>query len=329
MTTIAATIQSFFTDHLVKERDASPATIAAYRDAIKLLINYATECTGTKATGLDFAQLNATLLLGFLEYLETERGNSIRTRNARLAAIHALTSYAARRHPEHADDFARIQAITSKRAAHTEVTYLTDPELGALIEACDTDAWIGRRDRVMIHLAAQTGLRSAELLSVTPADLHLGNGAHISCRGKGRKTRATPLTSDTTALLRSHLAENQPDTATALFTTTRGRPLSRDAFAQRLSIHAAMAAAGCPSLAEKNITPHVLRHTAAMRLLHAGVDIAVIALWLGHESLNTTAIYLKADLETKERAIARCAPIGTPPGRFRPDDALLDFLNGL
>ncbi len=327
MTTIAATIQSFFTDHLVTERNASPATIAAYRDAIKLLINYASERTGTKATSLDFAQLDATLLLEFLDHLEHERGNSIRTRNARLAAIHALTSYAARRHPEHSDDFARIHAITSKRAARTEVTYLTDPELAALIEACDTDTRIGRRDRVMIHLAAQTGLRSAELLSLTRTDLHLGNGAHISCRGKGRKTRATPLTPDTTVLLRSYLAENQPETS--LFTTTRGRPLSRDGFAQRLSIHATTGAANYPSLAEKNITPHVLRHTAAMRLPHAGVDIAVIALWLGHESLNTTAIYLKADLETKEKAIARTAPIGTPPGRFHPDDTLLAFLNDL
>jgi site-specific recombinase XerD len=329
MTAIAATIQSFFTDHLVKERNASPATIAAYRDAIKLLINYAAERTATKATALDFAQIDATLLLTFLEYLEHERGNSVRTRNARLAAIHALTSYAARRHPEHADYFARIHAVTGKRAAHTEVTYLTDPELSALIEACDTGTRIGRRDRVMIHLAAQTGLRCAELLSLTPADLHLGNGAHVSCRGKGRKTRVTPLTSDTTALLRSHLDENQPETATTLFTTTRGRPLSRDALAQRLSTYTTTAAANCPSLTRKNITPHVLRHTAAMRLLHAGVDIAVIALWLGHESLNTTAIYLKADLETKEKAIARTAPIGTPPGRFRPDDALLAFLNDL
>jgi integrase/recombinase XerD len=181
----------------------------------------------------------------------------------------------------------------------------------------------------MIHVAAQTGLRAAELLPLTPADLHLGNGAHVSCQGKGRKTRATPLTSESIDLLRSHLADANPGAHQPVFTNTKDRVLTRDAFALRLTLHAKAAAETCPSLRDKNITPHVLRHTAAMRLLHAGVDISVIALWLGHESLTTTAIYLKADLETKEKAIARTAPIGTPPDRYRPNDQLLAFLDNL
>ncbi|MGH3629678.1 MAG: tyrosine-type recombinase/integrase, partial [Sciscionella sp.] len=172
MSAIAPTIQAFFTDHLFKEKNASPATTSAYRDAIKLWLTYAAAQTRTAITALDFAQLDAALLLGFLDHLEAERGNTIRTRNARLAAIHALTSYATRRHPEHADDFARILAITGKRTAHTTITYLTDPELAALINACDTGTRTGRRDRVMIHVAAQTGLRAAELLPLTPADIH-------------------------------------------------------------------------------------------------------------------------------------------------------------
>ena len=329
MTAITATVQMFFTERLVTEKGASPATITAYRDTVRLLLNHASQTTRTPVARLDFAQLDAGLVSGFLQHLETGRGNSARTRNARLAAVRSLFTYAARRHPEHADDIARVLAIGPKRAAHTIITYLADPELTALIAACGQDTATGRRDRVMIHLAAQTGLRAAELLALTPADLHLDGGAHVSCNGKGRKRRATPLTADTVTLLRSWLTE-RPRTGTApLFTTSRRTALTRDAFAQRLSVHAATAAADCTSLASKKVTPHVLRHTAAMRLLHAGVDIAVIALWLGHESLTTTAIYLKADLETKEKAIARTAPIGTPPGRYQPGDALLAFLDSL
>ncbi len=311
MTRIAATVQLFFTDRLISERGASPATVTAYRDTIRLLLNHAAAATGTPVAALDLSQLDAAMISGFLQHLETGRGNSIRTRNARLAAIRSLFAYAARRHPEHAGDIARVLAIGPKRAAYTVITYLSGPELTALIAACDQSTVTGRRDQVMIHLAAQTGLRAAELLTLTPAGLHLDHGAHVSCRGKGRKNRITP-----------------PGSAT-LFTTSPGAPLSRDAFADRLTLHAAAAANGCPSLSGKKISPHVLRHTAAMRLLHSGVDIAVIALWLGHESLTTTAIYLKADLETKEKAIARTAPIGTPPGRFQPGDALLAFLDAL
>ena len=329
MTAIAATMQMFFTERLIRERGASPATITAYRDTTRLLLNHAARATGTPVAALDFTQLDAQMISEFLQHLESGRGNSIRTRNARLAAIRSLFTYAARRHPEHAGDIARVLAIGPKRAACATVTYLADPELTALTAACGQGTVTGRRDRVMIHLAAQTGLRAAELLTLRTSDLHLDHGAHVSCRGKGRKQRITPLTPDTVQILNGWLpGRTAPDSAT-LFTTSRGTPLSRDAFADRLTLHAEAGASSCPSLASKNITPHVLRHTAAMRLLHAGVDIAVIALWLGRESLTTTAIYLKADLETKEKAIARTAPIGTPPGRFQPGDALLAFLDSL
>jgi integrase/recombinase XerD len=329
MTRIAATVQLFFTDRLISERGASPATVTAYRDTIRLLLNHAAAATGTPVAALDLSQLDAAMISGFLQHLETGRGNSIRTRNARLAAIRSLFAYAARRHPEHAGDIARVLAIGPKRAAYTVITCLSDPELTALIAACDQSTVTGRRDRVMIHLAAQTGLRAAELLTLAPADLHLDHGAHVSCRGKGRKNRITPLTPDTIGVLRGWLPGRPAPGSATLFTTSTGTPLSRDAFADRLTLHAAAAANDCPSLSGKKISPHVLRHTAAMRLLHSGVDIAVIALWLGHESLTTTAIYLKADLETKEKAIARTAPIGTPPGRFQPGDALLAFLDAL
>jgi integrase/recombinase XerD len=329
VTAVAATVQLFFTERLINERGASPATITAYRDTIRLLLSHAAAVTGTPVAALDFTHLDAPMISGFLHHPETGRGNSIRTRNARLAAIRSLFTYAARRHPEHAGDIARVLAIGPKRADCATVTYLSDPELTALITACDQGTVTGRRDRVMIHLAAQTGLRAAELLTLTPVDLHLHHGAHVSCRGKGRKKRITPLTPDTVELLRGWLPGRPAPGSTTVFTTSTGTPLSRDALADRLTLHAAAAASSRPSLAGKTITPHVLRHTAAMRLLHAGVDIAVIALRLGHESLTTTAIYLKADLETKEKAIARTAPIGTPPGRFQPGGTLLAFLDSL
>ena len=329
MTAVAATVQMFFTQRLIAERGASPATVTAYRDTIRLLLCHAAAATGTPVAALDFTQLGAPMISGFLQHLESGRGNSITTRNARLAAIRSLFTYAARRHPEHAGDIARVLAIGPKRASRTTLAYLSDPELTALISACDQGTVTGRRDRVMIHLAAQTGLRVTELLTVRTPDLHLDGGAHVSCVGKGRKNRITPLTPDTVQILRSWLPGRPAPGSATLFTTSTGTPLSRDAFADRLTLHAAAAANDCPSLAGKKITPHVLRRTAAMRLLHAGIDIAVIALWMGHESLTTTAIYLKADLGTKEKAIARTAPIGTPPGRFQPGDALLAFLDNL
>lgn len=255
--------------------------------------------------------------------------NTIRTRNARLAAIHSLYHYAGLRHPEHAALIARVLAIPPKRADKPIVTFLTEDELDALLAAPDRSTWTGRRDHALILLAAQTGLRAAELLGLDCSDIHLGAGAHVNCLGKGRKHRVTPLIPVTVATLKVWVAERAGSPSDPLFPTRQGRRLSHDALEHRLTKHASTARHLCPSLASKTITPHVLRHTAAVRLLHAPVDTATIALWLGHESDQTTQIYLHADLTLKQRAIDRTTPPGTKPGRYQPPDALLAFLEAL
>lgn len=329
MTALAPTLQAFFTDRLARQRDASPHTIAAYRDTWRLLLGFAAARTGKQPFQLDIADLDAPLIGAFLNHLERDRGNSPRTRNARLAAIHSLFAYAALRCPEHADLIARVLAIPAKRHDKALVTWLTEAEVAALLAAPDRSTWAGRRDHALILLAAQTGLRVSELTGLTISDLHLGPGAHVSCRGKGRKDRITPLTTSTTAVLRAWLAERGGQPEQPLFPTRAGGRLSRDAIEHRLAKHATAAAAHCPSIRHKKITAHTLRHTAAMRLLHAGTDTSVIALWLGHEQAETTQIYLHADLTLKEQALARTTPPHTKPGRYQPPDQLLAFLEAL
>jgi integrase len=329
MSALAPTLQAFLSDYLIRQRRASPHTIAAYRDAIRLLLVFTAECTGKQPNRLDIADLDAPLLVAFLDHLEHERHNSVRTRNARLAAIHSLYHYSALRHPEHAALIARVLAIPPKRADKPIVTFLNETELDALLAAPDRSTWTGRRDHAMILMAAQTGLRAGELLGLDCGDIHLGTGAHVNCLGKGRKHRVTPLIPVTVATLKVWLAERGGRPDEPLFPTRQGARLSHDALERRLTKHARTAIDACPSLAHKKITPHVLRHTAAVRLLHAPVDTATIALWLGHESDQTTQIYLHADLTLKQRAIDRTAPPDTKPGRYQPPDALLAFLESL
>lgn len=329
MSMLAPTLQAFFTDRLVRQRQASPHTIAAYRDTLRLLLNFATERRGIEPSKLDVNDLDAPLVGAFLDHLEDDRRNSVRTRNAWLAAVRSLFRYMALRHPEHAAVIERVLAIPPKRFERNLVTFLTEAELDALVAAPDRQTWTGRRDHALLALAAQTGLRASELTGFRCADVHLGSGAHISCLGKGRKHRITPLTTGLIAVLRVWLAERAGQAAEPLFTTHTGRALSRDALEHRLAKYVASAARTCPSLPHKKITFHVLRHTAAMRLLHAGVDTSVIALWLGHEKVETTQIYLHADLALKERALARTTPAHTTPGRYRPPDTLLAFLQAL
>jgi integrase/recombinase XerD len=329
VTALAPTLQAFFTDRLTRQRDASPHTIAAYRDTWRLLLTFASAKNGKQPSQLDLADLDAPLIGSFLDHLEKDRGNSARTRNARLAAIHSLFRYAALHHPEHAQTIARVLAIPPKRHDKALVTYLTEPELAALLAAPDRTTWAGRRDHALILLAAQTGLRISELTGLTIADVHLGTGAHVSCHGKGRKDRITPLTATTVAVLRTWMTERASQPAQPLFPARTGGRLSRDAVEHRLARHTATATARCPSLNAKTITAHTLRHTAAMRLLHAGTDTSVIALWLGHEQADTTQIYLHADLALKERALARTKPPDARPGRYRPPDKLLAFLEAL
>jgi integrase/recombinase XerD len=329
VTAIAATVQAFFTERLAQQRRASPHTISAYRDTLRLLLGFAAARAGTSPCWLDFADLDAAVISAFLNHLEHERGNSIRSRNARLAAIHSLFGYAALRHPEHAADIERVLAIPPKRGDQTIVTFLTDDEASALLAAPDRSTRTGRRDHAWILLATQTGLRASELTSLACGDVHLGHGAYIACHGKGRKDRITPLTPGTITTLRAWLTEHSGAPGDPLFTTSRGGPMSHDALQQRLAVYAAKAARACPTLAAKKITPHVLRHTAAMRLLHAGTDITVIALWLGHASVTTTQIYLQADMALKQQALDRTTPLATPPGRYHPPDELLAFLEAL
>jgi integrase/recombinase XerD len=329
MSTLAPTLQAFFTDRLARQRRASGHTIAAYRDTFKLLLTFMAHRCGKAPSQLRLSDLDAPAVGAFLDHLEHQRGNSVRTRNARLAAVHSLFRFAALTHPQDAATIQRVLAIPPKRFDHKLITYLTQPETDALLSAPDRATWTGRRDHTLIAVAIGTGLRVSELTALTRRDVHLGTGAHVSCLGKGRKQRITPLTSDLTTLLHAWLAERggQPDDP--LFPTRRGTALSRDAVQQRLATHTIAAARTCPTLAEKKISPHVLRHTTAMRLLAAGVDTSVIALWLGHETVATTQIYIHADLALKERALARTTPIGVNPGRYQPSDSIIAFLDAL
>jgi len=329
MTKLAPILEAFFTDRLLTQRQASPHTVAAYRDAFTLLLGYAFERTGKHPTQLDIADLDAPLIAAFLQHLETDRGNGVSTRNARLAAIHSLFRYAALRAPEHAALIARVLAVPSKRQHRPLVCFLDREEIEALLAAPDQSSWTGRRDHAVLLVLSQTGLRVSELIGLAVKDVQLDTGAHVFCHGKGRKDRCTPLTSQTGAVLRSWLAERRGHDHDPLFPTRRGGPLSRDAVERLVAKHTATAANHCPSLQAKTVTPHVLRHSAAMALLGAGVDITVITLWLGHESPTSTRVYLHADLAMKEQALARTTPPGTSPGRYHAPDALLAFLNDL
>ena len=329
MSALAPVLESWFTDRLARQRAASGHTIAAYRDTVKMLVVFAAARAGKQPSALDIADLDAATVGAFLDHLEADRGNSISTRNARLAAIHSLFRWAALGHPEHAELISRVLAIPPKRHQRKIVTWLTDPEIDAIVAACDPHTWTGRRDRALILLAAQTGLRVSEITGLTSADVHLGVGAHVTCTGKGRKQRITPLTSGTVSILRAWMTERGGQRTDPLFPTSTGHRLSRDAIEHRLAVHVAAALTTCPSLKHKKVSAHTLRHSAAMRLLHARVDTSVIALWLGHEQADTTQIYLHADLTIKERAIARTTPPQAAPGRYRPPDRTLAFLESL
>jgi integrase/recombinase XerD len=329
MTRLAPTLQCFFTERLLQQRQASPHTITSYRDTFRLLLTFVHEQTGTVPSQLDFEHLDAATIGAFLEHLEHDRGNRAATRNNRLAAIHSLFRYSALQTPEHAELIARVLAIPGKRTDDTIVCFLTRPEIDALLASPDRATWLGRRDHALLLLAIQTGLRVSELTALRCQDVELGTGARVDCLGKRRKERCTPLTSQTIAVLRTWIRERDGQPDSPLFPSLRGTPLSRDAVARLTAKHAATAQHGCPSLRAKHVTPHVLRHTTAMALLHAGVDTAVIALWLGHESLETTRKYLHADLALKERALARTTPPATTPGRYQPPDPLLAFLESL
>ena len=330
MSTLAPLLQSFFTERLIGQRDASPHTIASYRDTICLLLRFAHRHVGKAPHQLDLVDLDAPLIGAFLNHLETERGVSARTRNTRLTAIRSLFGYAAYRHPEHAAVIQRVLAIPPKRTNRALVTYLTEAEMDALLAAPDRATRIGRRDHMLLLLALETGLRVSELTALTCAAVHLGTGAHLRCHGKGRKERITPLRHQARTLLRSWLTERDGAPDDPLFPGPTGTPLSRDAVRRLVDRHVATATHACPSMATKNISPHTLRHSCAMNLRRHGVDAATIALWLGHEDVRTTyGTYLHADLNLKEQALARTTPPNTPTGRYQPPDPILELLESL
>jgi integrase/recombinase XerD len=329
MATLAPALQAYFTKRLINQRAASPNTIAAYRTTFRLLLAFTAQRTGTVPSQLDIDALDASLISAFLDHLERARGNSPATRNNRLAAVHSLFGYLALHYPEHADSIQRVLAIPPKRTQRHILTYLTDEEADALLAACDQSTWAGRRDHAILALTLQTGLRISEVTGLTRGDVTLTIGAHVHTIGKGRKERRTPLIPTTKAVLKAWLTEVGGEPGDPLFPSTTGNHLSRDAIERRLARHLTAAGRNCPSLQTKSVTMHTLRHTAAMRLLLAGNDITVIALWLGHEQVSTTTIYLHADMTHKQQAIDRTKPLTAKPGRYRPPDALIAFLESL
>ncbi|MDA8316923.1 MAG: tyrosine-type recombinase/integrase [Actinomycetota bacterium] len=330
MSALAPTLEAFLTERLMAQRGASPNTVASYRDTFRLLLRFAAERTGKRPSELDFSDLDAALIGAFLEHLELCRGNSVRTRNNRLAAVHSLFSYSALRHPEHAATIQRVLAIPVKLCDRKIVTYLDDEEVDALLGACDLGTWAGRRDQALLDVAVEAGPRISELASLRCSDVTLGRGANLHVTGKGRKERAVPLGKGAVKLLRAWLPETGGDPAGPLFPTTTGNQMTRDAIEHRIALYVGRAAAGCPSLLRKRPTAHSLRHTCAMRLRAKGVPIEVIALILGHEDIATTyGFYLHADLRAAEHAISLVASPKTKPGRYRAPDPLLRFLEGL
>ena len=329
MSALAPALQAYFTDRLIGQRDASPNTIAAYKVTFRLLLGFAVQRTRRAPSALDIADLDAPLIAAFLDHLEAERHNAPATRNNRLAAIHSLFAYLALHYPEDAATIQRVLAIPTKRTERNLLTYLTDVEVDALLDACDQSTWTGRRDHATLALTIQTGLRISELTGLTCQDVTLTTGANVHTVGKGRKQRRTPLVPTTRSVLKAWMAERGGAASAPLFPTTTGRRLSRDAVERRLARHVALAGQTCPSIGAKHVTMHTLRHTAAMRLLLAGNDITMIALWLGHEQIATTNIYLHADMTHKQRAIDRTRPAGARQGRYRPPDALIAFLESL
>ena len=328
--TFPAVLQQFFTERLLTQQGASPHTVAGYRDTFRLLLRFAEARLHSAPSALRLEQLDAPFLEQFLDHLERDRRSSPRTRNQRLSALHGFFRYVALAEPARSLQCQRILAIPPKRFERGPVAFLSEDEARALIAAPDAASWIGRRDRTLLALAVQTGLRNSEIRRLRRQDVDVGVGANVRCLGKGRKTRCTPLRPDVAAILKAWLHEQQGNPDDPVFPSARrGLPLSADALQGLVARHTLTACRACPSLATKRVTPHTLRHGAAMALLLCGVDLSVIALWLGHESTASTEVYLHADMRLKERALKHATAAGITPCRFKPPDRLLAFLEAL
>ncbi len=326
---LPALVQHFFTERLGNQMQASPHTVAGYRDTFRLLLRYASEHLHKQPTKLGISDLDADMIAAFLDHVETGRGNTARSRNTRLAAIRSFFRFVAMNAPDYLLHCQRVLAIPSKRHIKKTIDFLETAEMQALLDAPDRSTWIGMRDHLLLLVALQTGLRASELIGLTRNDVETGTGTHVQCCGKGRKHRRTPLRRDTAKLLAQWQECNPGEGIDPLFPSNRGSRLSRDALGRIVTKYANIAASRCPSIKTKRISPHVLRHSTAMELLHSGVDQTVIALWLSHEAVETTQIYMHADLRLKERALARMAAPNAVASRFQPDDALLAYLEAL
>jgi integrase/recombinase XerD len=326
---LAGHLQRFFTDRLLGQLGASPHTVVSYRDTFRLLLKFASKYHRRQVSDLKLEDLDAKLISTFLKHLEHDRRNTARSRNNRLSAIHAFFGYVCLQEPRLAEHCQRVVAIPFKRFERGPVEFLTEDETTALLKAPDATTWLGRRDQTLLEVAVQTGLRNSELTNLRREDVHLGAGAFIRCLGKGRKARCTPLRSDIVAHLAHWLSKQPPEPATPVFPTAAGKAMSSDALQRLVTRHVKAAGKACPSLKRKRVTPHTLRHTTAMNLLHRGVDITVIALWLGHESIETTQIYLHADMAMKEKALARTTKTNVVPKRYHPTDRIIAFLESL
>ncbi len=331
MTAVASTVQAFFVTRLGRQRDASPHTVDSYRHAFRLLLAYAETQTGKKPAQLDMADLDAALVSGFLDHLEDDRANSVPSRNTRLAAVRSFFHFASYRHPEHAETIQQVLAIPRKKTQTVPRSFLTSAEMDAVASAPDLSTWCGRRDHVLLVVALRTGLRLSELTGLRRRDVVLGPAAHLKCLGKGRKRRDTPLDKPTVRLLRSWLAERGGEADDALFPSRRGGRLSPDAVQRLVAKHVTTARDTCPSLTNKQVSTHNLRHSCAMDLLRNGLDAAVLAMWLGHEKLESVNAYIHADPTLKQRALDRQSPLNpdAKPGRYKPPDQLLAFLERL
>jgi site-specific recombinase XerD len=324
----AALLERFFTQRLMQQRQASPHTISSYRDTFRQFLKFVQQRLHRPPSRLDFEEIDAPLIVAFLDGLE-KHGLSVRSRNLRLTALHSFFRYAAFEAPAHSAQIQRVLAIPSKRFTRTLVQFLTRTEVDALLAAPDQRTWSGRRDHAFLLVAVQTGLRLSEMTGLTRADLVLGAGAHVRVVGKGRKERCTPIARSTLAVVKAWLQEPPRGRGDVLFPSAKGERLSVHGVQYLLNKHRMVASTMCPSLKHKRVTVHRLRHTMALDLLQAGVDRAVIALWLGHESVETTQIYLEATLAMKERALAKTTPPNGRAVRYQPGDQLLGFLNSL
>ncbi|MDA8191560.1 MAG: tyrosine-type recombinase/integrase [Gammaproteobacteria bacterium] len=325
----AGLLQRFFAERLLQQKNASPRTIEAYRDTFRLLLRYAARETGKPPARLALGDCDAPLVLGFLTHLETQRHNTARSRNARLAAVRAFAHYIAWQCPEALPVTQRILAIPMKRFEKPLLGFLSREEVQAVLAAPDASTWCGRRDQVLLAVLYNTGARVSELIGIRVADVTFAATSSIRLHGKGRKQRTVPLWRPTAMALRNWLRYADLRADQPLVPARSGMPMTRTSVAERLALAVAVATASCPTLRGRRISPHTLRHTTAMHLLQAGVDITVIALWLGHQSPATTHTYIEADLAMKERALNAIAPSGTPRNRYRASDALLKFLDDL